>query len=210
MSKSEIISKLMDEISSQNDWYLAVIGILITLTLFVSGFSIYAQLKLSDKQIAKLKAEIKSGLVKEFSLENIEEIEPINNELTKLMLANLRIITSELLLKGSIYSNGFIMEKAMNIIGYLELLKNRKIDNADFIKSISNAFVMINSWCNRSSQNSLEEITKMYLYRIYFDLTKEENWKYVEDFDTAIKELKDIIRSLENFQYIDLDINEHN
>lgn len=209
MSKSEIISKLMDEISSQNDWYLAVIGILITLTLFVSGFSIYAQLKLSDKQIAKLKAEIKSGLVKEFSLENIEEIEPINNELTKLMLANLRIITSELLLKGSIYSNGFIMEKAMNIIGYLELLKNRKIDNADFIKSISNAFVMINSWCNRSSQNSLEEITKMYLYRIYFDLTKEENWKYVEDFDTAIKELKDVMRSLENFRYIDLDINDH-
>lgn len=209
MSKSEIISKLMDEISSQNDWYLAVIGILITLTLFVSGFSIYAQLKLSDKQIAKLKAEIKSGLVKEFSLENIEEIEPINNELTKLMLANLRIITSELLLKGSIYSNGFIMEKAMNIIGYLELLKNRKIDNADFIKSISNAFVMINSWCNRSSQNSLEEITKMYLYRIYFDLTKEKNWKYVEDFDTAIKELKDVMRSLENFRYIDLDINDH-
>lgn len=209
MSKSEIISKLMDEISSQNDWYLAVIGILITLTLFVSGFSIYAQLKLSDKQITKLKAEIKSGLVKEFSLENIEEIEPINNELTKLMLANLRIITSELLLKGSIYSNGFIMEKAMNIIGYLELLKNRKIDNADFIKSISDAFIMINSWCNRSSQNSLEEITKMYLYRIYFDLTKEENWKYVEDFDTAIKELKDIIRTLENFRYIDLDINDH-
>lgn len=210
MSKSEIISKLMDEISSQNDWYLAVIGILITLTLFVSGFSIYAQLKLSDKQITKLKAEIKSGLVKEFSLENIEEIEPINNELTKLMLANLRIITSELLLKGSIYSNGFIMEKAMNIIGYLELLKNRKIDNADFIKSISDAFIMINSWCNRSSQNSLEEITKMYLYRIYFDLTKEENWKYVEGFDTAIEDLKDTIRSLENFQYIDLDINEHN
>lgn len=44
MSKSDIISRLMDEISSQNDWYLAAIGILITLTLFVSGFSIYAQL----------------------------------------------------------------------------------------------------------------------------------------------------------------------
>ena len=43
MSKSDIISKLMDEISSQNDWYLTAIGILITLTLFVSGFSIYAQ-----------------------------------------------------------------------------------------------------------------------------------------------------------------------
>ncbi|MCI1977823.1 MAG: hypothetical protein LKJ39_11000 [Liquorilactobacillus nagelii] len=210
MSKSDIISRLMDEISSQNDWYLAAIGILITLTLFVSGFSIYAQLKLSDKQITKLKNEIRNDLVKEFALENISEIKSIDNNLTDLILINLRNITSELILKGGIYTSDFIMEKSMYLIGYIDILKNREIKNTEFIKNISNVFEMINGWCNRSAENNIDELVKMYLYRIYVDLTRKEDWKKVDGYNVAIENLKDTIRSLENFQYIDLDINEHN
>ena len=81
MSKSEIISRLMDEMSSQNDWYLAAIGILITLTLFVSGFSIYAQLKLSDKQVKKLKSSIKGELIQEYSLDDISKWQIAINKL---------------------------------------------------------------------------------------------------------------------------------
>lgn len=210
MSKSDIISRLMDEISSQNDWYLAAIGILITLTLFVSGFSIYAQLKLSDKQITKLKNEIRTDLVKEFALENISEIKIIDNNLTDLILINLRNITSELILKGGIYTSDFIMEKSMYLIGYLGILKNREIKNTEFIKNISNVFKMINGWCNHSAENNIDELAKMYLYRIYADLTRKEDWKNIDGYNVAIEDLKDTIRSLENFQYIDLDINEHN
>lgn len=72
MSKSEIISRLMDEMSSQNDWYLAAIGVLVTLTLFVSGFSIYAQLKLSDKQIKTLKMQIEKDLITKYRLQDIK------------------------------------------------------------------------------------------------------------------------------------------
>ena len=209
MSKSEIISRLMDEISSQNDWYLAAIGILITLTLFVSGFSIYAQLKLSDKQIAKLKNEIRNNLIQEFSLESISKIKSIDDNLTDLILVNLRNITSEMILKGGIYTSDFIMEKSMYLIGYLDMLENREIKNTEFIKSIGDMFSMINGWCNRSTQNSLTKPTKMYLYRIYVDLTRKENWQNVDGYNVAIENLKDTIRSLENFRYIDLDINDH-
>lgn len=210
MNKSEIISRLMDEISSQNDWYLAAIGVLITLTLFVSGFSIYAQLKLSDKQIIKLKTEIRNNLIEDFSLGEISKIKDIDNQLTELIMINMGNVTSELTLKAGIYTDSFIMEKSMSIISYLSVLKNREINDTDFIKNIGNVFMIIDGWCNRSAENHLLEPTKMYLYRIYVDLTRKENWKNVDGYNVAIDNLKGKIRSLNNFKYIDLDINDHN
>lgn len=41
------------------------------------------------------------------------------------------------------------------------------------------------------------------------DLTRKENWQKVDGYNVAIENLKDTIRPLENFQYIDLDINDH-
>lgn len=96
MSKSDIISKLMDEISSQNDWYLTAIGILITLTLFVSGFSIYAQLKLSDKQIAKLKASINESISETYDLGKLSKAyKAIDNLKTELSETKKALTDSE-------------------------------------------------------------------------------------------------------------------
>ena len=69
--------------------------------------------------------------------------------------------------------------------------------------------MMIDGWCNRSTKNSLEEPAKMYLYRIYVDLTRKENWQKVDGYNVAIENLKDTIRPLKNFQYMDLNINDH-
>lgn len=202
MSKTEIISRLMDEMSSQNDWYLAAIGILITLTLFVSGFSIYAQLKLSDKQIAKLRASIKGELIKEYSLNSIGKVKDTDNTLTDLILTNLRSITNRLMLDSESYTTLFLIDYLTNLVGYLELLKNRKIDNADFIDAISNVLVMIDAWSHRSDKNEILDPVQAYIYRIYIDIINKDYWEKVKDYNHAVKDFKDKIRTLTAFKYL--------
>lgn len=205
MSKSEIISRLMDEMSSQNDWYLAAIGVLVTLTLFVSGFSIYAQLKLSDKQITKLKTEIKNDLVEEFSLEDVSKINSINNSLTGLILTDLRNVTNRLMLDSESYTTVFLIHHLIRLIGYVDLLRGRKISNADFIDEIASVFVMIDGWEHRSSNNKVEEPVQIYIYHIYTELVLARNWQDVKDYNRAINDFKNKVRPLKAFKYLNLD-----
>lgn len=62
MSKSELIQHLYDEINRQNTWYMwTVVGLIGVITLIVGYFSVL-QWKVSDKQIDKMKTEIKAEL----------------------------------------------------------------------------------------------------------------------------------------------------
>lgn len=209
MSKSEIISRLMDEMSSQNDWYLAAIGVLITLTLFVSGFSIYAQLKLSDKQITKLKAEIKNSLVKEFSLEDVSKIDSIDNDLTGVILTDLRNVTNRLMFDSESYTTVFLIHYLISLIGYVDLLRGRKLPNADFIDEIASVFVMIDGWKHRNSNNKVEEPVQIYIYHIYTELVLARNWQNVKDYNHAINDFKNKVKPLKAFKYLNLDNNLH-
>lgn len=209
MSKSEIISRLMDEMSSQNDWYLTAIGVLITLTLFVSGFSIYAQLKLSDKQITKLKAEIRNNLVKEFSLEDVSKIDSIDNNLTGLILTDLRNVTNRLMFDSESYTTVFLIHYLISLIGYVDLLRGRKISNADFIDEIASVFVMIDGWEHRSSTNKVEEAVQIYIYHLYTELVLTRNWQNVKDYNRAINDFKNKVKPLKAFKYLNLDNNLH-
>ena len=197
----------MDEISSQNDWYLAAIGILITLTLFVSGFSIYAQLKLLDKQIEKLRTNIKNELIKEYSLNDIGKVKNTDNALTDLILTNLRSVTNRLMLDSESYTNLFLTDYLTNLVGYLELLRNRKIDNADFIDEIANVFVMVDAWSHRSDRNKVLKPVQVYIFRIYMDTINKDYWKKVKDYDHAVKDFKDKVRPLKAFKYLNIDSN---
>lgn len=192
------------EISAHNmDWFIGIVGLLL-------AFFTYFQWKLSQSQLDKLKKEIEDQIKVKYHLEKINKIDQIDNTLIQLVLTNLRSVTNRMLFDSESYTTVSLTDKAINIIGYLSILKKQKIKSADFIKEIGNVFMMIDGWCNRSTKNSLEEPTKMYLYRIYADLTRKEDWKNVDGYNVAIDDLKDTVRSLENFRYIDPDINEHN
>ncbi len=202
MSKEEMIQEII-EISAHNmDWFIGFVGLLL-------AFFAYFQWRLSKSQLNKLKEEIEKQIRVKYHLDKINKIEQIDNTLIQLVLTNLRSVTNRMLFDSESYTNVSLTDKAINIIGYLSVLKNQEIKSADFIKEIGNVFMMIDGWCNRSTKNSLGEPTKMYLYRIYVDLTRKENWQKVDGYNVAIENLKDTIRPLENFQYIDLDINDH-
>lgn len=202
MSKEEMIQEII-EISAHNmDWFIGFVGLLL-------AFFAYFQWRLSQSQLDRLKEEIEKQIKVKYHLDKINKIEQIDNTLIQLVLTNLRSVTNRMLFDSESYTNVSLTDKAINIIGYLSVLKNQEIKNTDFIKEIGNVFMMINGWCNRSTKNSLGEPTKMYLYRIYVDLTRKENWQNVDGYNVAIENLKDTIRSLENFRYIDLDINDH-
>lgn len=191
------------EISAHNmDWFIGFVGLLL-------AFFAYFQWRLSQSQLDRLKEEIEKQIKVKYHLDKINKIEQIDNTLIQLVLTNLRSVTNRMLFDSESYTNVSLTDKAINIIGYLSVLKNQEIKSTDFIKEIGNVFMMINGWCNRSTKNSLGEPTKMYLYRIYVDLTRKENWQNVDGYNVAIENLKDTIRSLENFRYIDLDINDH-
>ncbi len=203
MSKEEMMQEII-EISAHNmDWFIGIVGLLL-------AFFTYFQWKLSQSQLDKLKKEIEDQIKVKYHLEKINKIDQIDNTLIQLVLTNLRSVTNRMLFDSESYTTVSLTDKAINIIGYLSILKKQKIKSADFIKEIGNVFMMIDGWCNRSTKNSLEEPTKMYLYRIYADLTRKEDWKNVDGYNVAIDDLKDTVRSLENFRYIDPDINEHN
>lgn len=202
MSKEEMIQEII-EISAHNmDWFIGFVGLLL-------AFFAYFQWRLSQSQLDRLKEEIEKQIKVKYHLDKINKIEQIDNTLIQLVLTNLRSVTNRMLFDSESYTNVSLTDKAINIIGYLSVLKNQEIKSTDFIKEIGNVFMMINGWCNRSTKNSLGEPTKMYLYRIYVDLTRKENWQNVDGYNVAIENLKDTIRSLENFRYIDLDINDH-
>ncbi|MCC4365834.1 hypothetical protein LMB21_00490 [Limosilactobacillus reuteri] len=202
MTKEEIIEKLIEQINNNMQIFLGILGLL------VAVFA-YFQWRLSQSQLNRLKEEIEKQIKIKYHLDKINKIEQIDNTLIQLVLTNLRSVTNRMLFDSESYTNVSLTDKAINIIGYLSVLKNQEIKSADFIKEIGNVFMMIDGWCNRSTKNSLGEPTKMYLYRIYVDLTRKENWQNVDGYNVAIENLKDTIRSLENFQYIDLDINDH-
>lgn len=184
------------------DWFIGFVGLLL-------AFFAYFQWRLSQSQLNRLKEEIEKQIKVKYHLEKIDKIDQIDNTLIQLALTNLRSVTNRMLFDSESYTTVSLTDKAINIIGYLSVLKNHEIKSADFIKEIGNVFMMIDGWCNRSTKNSLGEPTKMYLYRIYVDLTRKENWQKVDGYNVAIENLKDTIRPLKNFQYMDLDINDH-
>ena len=202
MSKEEMIQEII-EISAHNmDWFIGIVGLLL-------AFFTYFQWKLSQSQLDKLKKEVENQIKVKYHLEKINKIDQIDNTLIQLALTNLRSVTNRMLFDSESYTTISLTDKAINIIGYLNILKKQKVKSADFIKEIGNVFMMIDGWCNRSTKNSLGEPTKMYLYRIYVDLTRKENWQKIDGYNIAIENLKDTIRPLKNFQYMDLDINDH-
>lgn len=203
MTKEEIIEKLIEQINNNMQIFLGI------LSLLVAVFA-YFQWRLSQSQLNRLKEEIEKQIKIKYHLNKINKIDQIDNTLIQLALTNLRSVTNRMLFDSGSYTNGFLIDKAMSIISYLNVLKKQRIPNTEFIKNIENVFMMIDGWCNRNTNNSLVEPTKMYLYRIYVDLTRKEDWENVDGYNVAIDHLKDTIRSLKNFRYIDLDINEHN
>lgn len=202
MTKEEVIEKLIEQVNHNMDTFIGILGILLAAFL-------YFQWRLSQSQLNKLKEEIEKQIRVKYHLDKINKIEQIDNTLIQLVLTNLRSVTNRMLFDSESYTTVSLTDKAINIIGYLSVLKNQEIKSADFIKEIGNVFMMIDGWCNRSTKNSLEEPVKMYLYRIYVDLTRKENWQKIDGYNIAIENLKDTIRPLKNFQYMDLDINDH-
>lgn len=203
MTKEEVIEKLIEQVNHNMDTFIGILGILLAVFL-------YFQWRLSQSQLNKLKEKIEKQIRVKYHLDKINKIEQIDNTLIRLALTNLRSVTNRMLFDSESYTNGFLIDKAMSIISYLNVLKKQRIPTTEFIKNIENVFMMIDGWCNRNTNNSLVEPTKMYLYRIYVDLTRKEDWENVDGYNVAIDHLKDTIRSLKNFRYIDLDINEHN
>ena len=203
MTKEEVIEKLIEQVNHNMDTFIGILGILLAVFL-------YFQWRLSQSQLSRLKEEIEKQIKIKYHLNKINKIDQIDNTLIQLALTNLRSVTNRMLFDSGSYTNGFLIDKAMSIISYLNVLKKQRIPNTEFIKNIENVFMMIDGWCNRNTNNSLVEPTKMYLYRIYVDLTRKEDWENVDGYNVAIDHLKDTIRSLKNFRYIDLDINEHN
>ncbi|WP_461241207.1 hypothetical protein [Paucilactobacillus sp. N302-9] len=73
MSKSELIQHLYNEINRQNTWYMWTVGTLVVIIGLVIGFFAYLTWRMSDKQIDKLKTEIKQELSDKFNPE-IEKV----------------------------------------------------------------------------------------------------------------------------------------
>ncbi|MDV3525965.1 hypothetical protein [Lactiplantibacillus plantarum] len=96
MSKSEVIQNLLDELNNQNQIYIAIIGII--LTVIGLGFTLFSfmQLRFSDKQIKKMEDDFKKDFKQDFKIEE-------NNEVLKDMKATLvEVRKNEKLLKEEI------------------------------------------------------------------------------------------------------------
>jgi len=96
MSKSEVIQNLLDELNNQNQIYIAIIGII--LTVIALGFTLFSfmQLRFSDKQIKKMEDDFKKDFKQDFKIEE-------NNEVLKDMMATLmEVRKNEKLLKEEI------------------------------------------------------------------------------------------------------------
>ncbi|MEJ5967695.1 hypothetical protein [Lactiplantibacillus plantarum] len=135
MSKSEVIQNLLDELNNQNQIYIAIIGII--LTVIGLGFTLFSfmQLRFSDKQIKKMEDDFKQDF-------KIEE----NNEALKDMKATLvKARKNEKLLKEEIITatdlnlenSSFLLSQVDGDTHTLEL-NNMLINfNTTFDKAIS-------------------------------------------------------------------------
>ena len=131
MSKEEMIQEII-EISAHNmDWFIGFVGLLL-------AFFAYFQWRLSRSQLNKLKEEIEKQIRVKYHLDKINKIEQIDNTLIQLVLTNLRSVTNRMLFDSESYTNVSLTDKAINIIGYLSVLKNQEIKSTDFIKEIGN------------------------------------------------------------------------
>ena len=151
MTKEEVIEKLIEQVNHNMDTFIGILGILLAAFL-------YFQWRLSQSQLNKLKEEIEKQIRVKYHLDKINKIEQIDNTLIRLALTNLRSVTNRMLFDSESYTNVSLTDKAINIIGYLSVLKNQEIKSADFIKEIGSVFMMIDGWCNRSTKNSLGSI----------------------------------------------------
>ena len=127
MSKEEMIQEII-EISAHNmDWFIGIVGLLL-------AFFTYFQWKLSQSQLDKLKKEVENQIKVKYHLEKIDKIDQMDNTLIQLALTNLRSVTNRMLFDSESYTTISLTDKAINIIGYLNILKKQKVKSADFIK----------------------------------------------------------------------------
>ena len=119
MSKEEMIQEII-EISAHNmDWFIGIVGLLL-------AFFTYFQWKLSQSQLDKLKKEVENQIKVKYHLEKINKIDQIDNTLIQLALTNLRSVTNRMLFDSESYTTISLTDKAINIIGYLNILKKAK------------------------------------------------------------------------------------
>lgn len=198
MSKEQAIEELIEQVNHNMDTFVGLFSIALV-------FFLYFQWRLSKNQIQKLKYDVKNEILKEYHLEQINGISKTDEALTNLILVSIRNVTNYLMFDNNSYTTILLTDKFINIIGYLDVLKGRKVSNADFIDEIAQVFVMIDGWVHRNPQNKLEVPASMYIYKVYIELTNKTDWQNVEGYDHAIKELKDKIRPLKTFDYINVD-----
>nr|DAN11945.1 MAG TPA: hypothetical protein [Caudoviricetes sp.] len=88
VSNSDVFDKMYQEINRQNTFYFWIIGIALTVSIAIAGFFGVLQWRLSDKQIERMKEKTKSEIVKEYSLEKIENLDEYQQK-TKILLKNM-------------------------------------------------------------------------------------------------------------------------
>ena len=137
------------------------------------------------------------------------KLKATDENLTKLILTNIRNVTNRLMFDSGSYTTVFLIHYLISLIGYIDLLRGRKISNADFIDEITSVFVMIDGWSHRSSNNKVEEPVQIYIYHLYTELALNDNWNNVKDYNHAIKDFKDKVKPLKAFKYLNLDNNLH-
>lgn len=89
MSNSEIMQKLMDEMSSDHAWYLGYIGVLVGLVIAFVGLIGYLQLRLSNKQIEKMKNDVKKDIHEEYPIEQFNKIKAMEQALSSVSQSRL-------------------------------------------------------------------------------------------------------------------------
>lgn len=72
MTKTEIIDKLFDQMSNNMNFFIAILGIFLTLTLLLFGIF---QWRFTTNQIQKMKQEIKKEVYEENKLDRINDLE---------------------------------------------------------------------------------------------------------------------------------------
>lgn len=74
MSNSDLFDKMYQEIVRQNTFYFWIIGIVVTVAIAITAFLGILQWRLSDKQIERMKSDIRQKLVDDYSIDSISNI----------------------------------------------------------------------------------------------------------------------------------------